>query len=273
MQIIKIFVVFHKVIDEIIFQHFSSSEIDSWFIKYGVNQTHSKRIKYRNPLRAFAKRHADRNLILEYELSSCNPLLQTQGFMEGSCYSHVNSNKLFENADYIGVCQYDMRWTKEASNVLRDLAHDRGKAGKNVWGISVGSIKTEENGFHKYAFPDLLDWAFILKSYNRHFSTSWDIEILVDKPFSLYQTYVLPTDEFVSLSTWLNVLMSELYPWANQPPYPVHWGHLAGCIERASSLYIAARIHEQQITFNLLPLDHDESISKRLGVEKKHYGL
>lgn len=272
MQKIKIFVVFHKVIDETIFPHFSTKEIDNWFIKYAVNRRYVKRIKYRNLFRAFSKRHTNPNLILEYELPNFNPLLQIRGFMEGSCYSHVNSNTLYENTDYVGVCQYDMRWPKVASEVIRQIALGEPDDSKNVWGISVGSIMSTTGEFHQYAFPNLLDWAFILKSYNRHFLTAWDIKILVDKPFSLFQTYILPTDEFVSLSAWLKVLMDELYPWANQTPFPEHWGHLAGCIERASSLYIAARIHEKRIVFNHLPLDHDETISKRLGVEKKHYG-
>jgi hypothetical protein len=47
---------------------------------------------------------------------------------------------------------------------------------------------------------------------------------------------------------------------------------LGGYTERAASLFFAARVHTQQLIFRELPLDHDETISESLGVDKKHYG-
>ena len=118
---IKIFVVFHKAIDENIFAKFSGREIDAYFIKYAVNQEFSKQIGYKNIYRKLTKRRVDQNLVYEYKLPKYNPELQKRGFMETSCYVHVLENKLYQDCDYIGVCQYDMRWTAEARQTLLDL--------------------------------------------------------------------------------------------------------------------------------------------------------
>ena len=67
------------------------------------------------------------------------------------------------------------------------------------------------------------------------------------------------------------MLCSEVYPWANQPPYAAHWGALASYIERAEALFIAARLHEGKLAFCHLPLQHDPSIADQLGVSKDHY--
>lgn len=118
---IKIFVVFHKAIDENIFAKFSGREIDAYFIKYAVNQEFSKQIGYKNIYRKLTKRRVDQNLVYEYMLPKYNPELQKRGFMETSCYVHVLENKQYQDCDYIGVCQYDMRWTAEARQTLLDL--------------------------------------------------------------------------------------------------------------------------------------------------------
>lgn len=268
---IRIFTVFHLILDEIIFNNFTNNEIDNWFIKYGVNEVHSKKTIYRKLIRRFFKKNIDENIILEYKLTNYDPKFQDRGFMEGSCYAHVNKNKLYENMDYIGVCQYDMRWTTESVMLLRNLASQDNIDKKNAWGVSVGNIMSPDKVFHEYAFPESFDWNFMLNNYNQYFNKDWNIDILINKPFSLYQTYILPIHLFEQLSNWLIKLMDDLYPWGNQAPYGTHWGYLGGWIERAESLFIATRIHENELIFNHLPIDHDESIPKNLKIEKKHY--
>lgn len=195
----KIFVVFHKAIDENIFAQFSGREIDTYFVKYAVNREFSKQVIYKNIFRKLIKKRADQHLIHEYALSKYNPELQKRGFMETSCYVHVLENQLYQDCDYVGVCQYDMRWTAEARqtilNLNRKTTHDQ-----TAWGISVGELMSPENIFHPFAFPDQVDWAFLLKSYNQFFETNWSRDIFVNKPFTLFQTYLLPVAEFLALA-------------------------------------------------------------------------
>ena len=71
---IKIFVVFHKILDEIIFSNFTPEEMNKWFIRYGVNQKHPKSI-----IRIDGQKHDISNkrmkdVILEY---NCQIIMQT----------------------------------------------------------------------------------------------------------------------------------------------------------------------------------------------------
>lgn len=269
---IKVFVVFHKILDERkIFGAFEKNEIQQWFVKYGVNERHQqKQVVYKDG-RAEICLTSNEGTILEYQLAKYLPELQLRGFMETSCFVHVEANRLFDDADLIGICQYDMQWTAEAVSLLRQLS-GVSASGKIAYGLNVGPIISQQGYIHPYAFADRFNWPFLIESYNRFFGTSWNLEILVNKPLTLFQTYVLPRDEFLDLARWLKELCSEVYPWATQPPYATHWGSLGGYTERAESLFIAARIHEEPLILENLPLYHDPEISHTLGIKKEHYG-
>lgn len=272
MATIRIFVVFHKVLDERqIFADLDQQEVDAWFVRYGVNEKHGqKQIVFRNG-------HLDRTassrrgVILEYELPNYQRELQERGFMETSCFVHVECNGLHEGADYVGVCQYDMRWTESAVVILRDLGRE-GAPQAVAYGIPVGPIVDAYGRVHPLAFSDRRNWPFLVESYNRFFGTTWDLEMLVDKPLTLFQTYILPRQEFTALARWLRVLCDEVYPWASQPPYETHWGSLGGYTERAESLFVAVALHERRFELRSLPLHHDSAIPTLLNVSKLHYG-
>jgi hypothetical protein len=269
---IKVFAVFHKILDERkIFGAFEENEIQQWFVKYGVNERHQQKQVVCRDGRIEICLTSNAGTILEYQLEKYFPELQARGFMETSCFVHVEANRLFGDADLIGTCQYDMQWTAAAVSLLRHLS-GLPTSGKIAYGLSVGPIISQQGYIHPYTFADRRNWPFLMESYNRFFGTSWNLEILVDKPLTLFQTYVLPRDEFLDLARWLKELCSEVYPWATQPPYETHWGSLGGYTERAESLFIAARIHEQRLILENLPLCHDPEISRSLGVKKEHYG-
>jgi hypothetical protein len=265
---VKIFVVFHKAVDErLIFEPFSKAEIDALFTLYAVNE--------KDPLKSVtwitgqksAVITATSNVIFEYHLGWYNRDLQFQGFCETSCYVHILKNKLYETYDYIGVTQYDMRWSHPAAATVRHLG-----IGRRAYGLVCGVLMNERGHYHPLAFATLRNWDFLLSSYNKFFSTRWDKRVLINKPLTLFQTYILPRDEFVALASWLEVLCREVYPWANQPPYETHWGVLGGYTERAESLFVAARLHEGRFRLEHLNLIHDRSIPISLNVSKDHYG-
>ena len=268
---IKIFVVFHRILDEQkIFGAFEQNEIQQWFVKYGVNERHrNKQVVHMDGGVEICSTSND-EMILEYELLKYLPELQYRGFMETSCFVHVEANGLCNHADLIGICQYDMRWTNEAVSLLRQL---RSLSARRTiaYGLNVGPIISRQGSFHPYAFADRRNWPFLMESYNRFFGTSWKLEILVNKPLTLFQTYLLPREDFLDLARWLKELCSEVYPWATQPPYETHWGSLGGYTERAESLFIATRIHEKRLILENLPLHHDPEISHSLGIKKEHY--
>ena len=140
-----------------------------------------------------------------------------------------------------------------------------------LYGMSVGNIMDVQGKFHPLAFSEKRDWGFLLESYNKFFGKNYSSEIFVNKPLTLYQTYFLPREDFQSMSKWLKQLCSDMFPWANLPPYETHWGTLSGFTERAESVFIAAKLHEGK-KFHELPLNHDSNIVSMLGIKKDHYG-
>ena len=268
---LRVFPVFHSAIDQrLIFQAFTPAEVDQFFTLYGVNQSQPQKSVTTLDGHTKIASPADPNLVLEYHLPWHDPTIQSRGFMETSCFVHLFRNNLHDPYDYVGVCQYDMRWTTQAAEVLHELS--RGPTGNTVYGLVCGPLMTPAGQFHPLAFSQIRNWHFLLESYNRFFSTRWDMGMLINKPFTLWQTYLMPRRQFADLAAWLEVLCKEVYPWANQPPYETHWGTLSGYTERAESLFVAARVHEGAITVQHLPLDHDPAIVQKLAISKEHYG-
>jgi hypothetical protein len=270
---LAIYTVFHKALDErLIWAQFSADEIARYFTPYAVNlQVAQKRLVNIDGKPEMVDRPTPR-IVVEHHLDWHDPALQARGFMETSCYVHVLRNRLHETFDFVGVTQYDMRWSAPAAAMLRALAGADAPAERTVAAVVCGPLVDERGNFHRHAFADLFDWNYLLASYNRFFKRGWRIEILLGKPLTLYQTYILPRSEFVALASWLEALCAEVYPWANQPPHETHWGVLGGYTERAEALFIAARLHEGGFALQHLPVEHDPSIAARLGVSKKHYG-
>ena len=270
---LKIFTIFHRAIDErLILSLLSQTEIETYFTLYGVNESVLR--KYITTLDGVS-READAkipNLMLEYRLPWHDPSIQSNGFLEASCYVHLYQNEVHKLFDYLGITQYDMRWTAGSVEILRGLVDSTSLDHRTVYGISVGKLMDSGKQYHKLAFPEHFDWLYLLQSYNRFFQRNWDEVVLVNKPLTLYQTYLLPQKQFIALAAWLSVLVKQVYPWANQPPYPTHWGLLSGLAERAEAVFVAARIAEGAIQFKPWHLQHDESIAEELNVSKDHYG-
>ena len=270
---LKVFTVFHRAIDErLLFDLFEPAEAETYFTLYGVNAIHAEKWITRLDGTTHRAESNVANVLLEYQLPWHDPLIQARGFMEASCYIHVLKNALHESLDYVGVGQYDMRWTEQSAAILRKLNAQSAEHATTAYGLSVGPVINEQGQLHPYAFPKICNWSYLLQSYNRFFKKNWDGKVLINQPFTLWQTYLLPRVQFVDLASWVASLCNEIYPWANQTPYPTHWGHVAGWAERAESLFIAARLAEGQITFEQLHLHHDESIPKKLAISKDHYG-
>lgn len=191
--------------------------------------------------------------------------------METSCYIHLYENGLIHaDTDYVGVCQYDMHWTNEAAQLLRTIA-SLPQPLRLGCGIDLGAIINSQGVFHEKAYADRRDWAFLIQSYNGFFNRSLELKQLVGMPLTLFQTYILPRQEFLQLAAWLKQLADEIYPWACQPPYESHWGALGGYTERAESVFFAAKILETGMHYARLPLDHNRATAEKLGGIKTHY--
>jgi hypothetical protein len=293
MTTIKIFVVFHQTVDQgLIFPYFTDEEITQWFVMYGVNIDKDNKKIITKQGNQESNLDALPGVTLEYNLPIHDPEIQRQGFMETSCFLHILSNQLASDADLIGVTQYDMRWTKKSSRLLRKIntqsafdhwqsvIKDRTKKLLNphyqtpqtVYAQVDGKVINNNGIFNPMASVSTFNWAYLIESYNRYFHTNWLLKDLQGQPLTLWQTYLMPRELFISLAGWLKLFIKEVAPWANQPPYKTHWGVLGGFSERAEALFIALQAKAGKIIVRPLYLEHDENIPKQLDIRKEHYG-
>lgn len=293
MSKIKIFLVFHKTLDERLnLNEFSDEEIRQWFIPYAVNVEITSKDFILKDGSSVVISNPQNRAVEEYDLPQYNPMLQARGFMETSAYIHIEKNALHEDIDLIGICQYDMRWTKRSVKLLRSLEKsaqgsrqfsliDRcrqifgfGSDAKSiVYAQIAGKLMNASGEFNGMACTQAFNWDYLLKSYNHFFNTQWQMVDLIDQPLTLWQTYLMPSQLFAELAQWLYVLTVEVEPWANEAPYETHWGVLGGYTERAESLFMALRHRAKEINIKPLFLEHDDQIPIALGISKNHYGL
>src|SRR5258708_9915957 len=160
---LKIFVVFHKVIDErLIFQTFAASEIGDYVALYAVNEKFPrKRVTKANGQTSLASA-TDPHVVLEYALGWYDPALQSRGFLETSCYVHLVKNDLHLPFDYIGVTQYDMRWREKGAAALRALSDRAPTTDKIAYGFPYGTLINHAGEFSPFAFSQPFNWAFLI---------------------------------------------------------------------------------------------------------------
>jgi len=243
-QNLKIFIVYHQVVDEdILFAKYSEEYIKKTFAYYCVNEVIEK---YETPKRYGLP------IIYEYELPKYNAFLQLRHYMETSAYLHIYKNNLHKDLDFIGICQYDMLHTEEYKNLQKD----------RVYILDSGEPIALNGVWNKNMFPKIRNIDFLMESYNKFFGKMYTVDKLNNAPLSLWQTNIYPTSIFEKLCSWLTVLVDEVYPWSIEPPYETHWGVMGGYTERAIALFNAIEIIERDCKFGLFNLLHTEMCNK-----------
>ena len=209
---LEIFCVYHK--------NYYFREDNYYFTFFGVNEVYSK----------------EKNLhtILENELNIYNPFLQKRGYMETSAYLHVYWNKLYKNKDMVGFSQYDMKHNTIYSNLCKNT----------IYLLNANKPIIKNGIWDVLMFPKLRNLNFLINSYNKQFNKAYTIKDLENQPLSLWQTNIYPVKIYEKLCSWLEILVEEIYPWSNQPPYETHFGSIGGYTERALSIFNAFEIFE-----------------------------
>ena len=220
----NIFIVYHKNVnpEKIFTNDYTEEYIKDNFTFYGVNELHEKNIENNKKY----------NQKFEYNLPIYNPFLQKRGYMETSAYLHVYWNKLYENLNYVGFCQYDMIHNKK----ILELSKDKIIIEWTKENIVSGNV------WNNMMFPSIRNLQFLLDSYNKHFNTDYKIHDLNNLPLSLWQTNIYPIKIYVKLCEWLEKLCNEIYPWSIQSPWEEHWGVMGGFTERAIAIFNAFEI-------------------------------
>lgn len=204
------------------------------FIFFGVNEAFQKKNKKEN------------NVIYEYELEKYNPFLQKRGYMETSAYLHVYWNKLYKNNDMVGFSQYDMIHYNKYDNLNTDT----------IYLLPIDVYIVAHGVWNKFMYSNFNNLNFLIESYNKFFCKTYTIEELEYMPLSLLQTNIYPVKIYEKLCAWLEILVEEIYPWSNMPPYQTHFGSIGGYTERALAIFNAFQIYEG-CKYEYLPIRHE----------------
>ena len=215
------FCVFHK--------QFYLRNDNSDFTFFGVNETYPKQCMITNEIGA-----TNPTVVLEYNLKIYNPFLQKRGYMETSAYLHVYWNKLYVGKDMVGFSQYDMFNHRRYENLDT----------RCIYLMNTGRSIVQNGKWCSMMCPELRNLDFLVQSYNRFFSKNYSLATLENMPLSLWQTGIYPVGIYEKLCRWLEVLVEEIYPWSNLPPYETHFGSIGGYTERALSIFNAFEVRE-----------------------------
>ena len=251
-QNLKVFIVFHQIVDEeVLFTKYSTEYVKNTFAYYCVNEVIEK---YEIPKKYGLP------IIYEYELPNYNPFLQLRAYMETTAYLHIYNNNLHKNLDFVGICQYDMLHVEE----YNDLQKNR------IYVLDSGEKIAKNGVWNKKMFPSVRNIDFLIESYNRFFGKNYKVSDLNDIVLSLWQANIYPTPIFEKLCSWLTLLVEEVYPWSVEPPYETHWGVMGGYTERAIAIFNAIEIVENNKIYDRFDVLHTEMCNK-MQYDKKFF--
>lgn len=252
------FIVFHKGIAPSLTRTDSLIDVIRYF---GVNQDHDKYLlTSEGKIEPLGNRD---DVCLEYRLPNYDASLQMNGFMETSAYIHIYKNKLHLPYEFIGIAQYDMIWSDDTIQLVRN--HHQ----TDVVLSKTKDIIFLEGQWHSLMYAERFPLDYIIESYNRYFKSNHTKEDLEGRYLTLWQTYFMHRSVFEDLTGWLSVLVYEIYPWANRPPYETHWGHLGALTERAEAIFFGLR---KDLSISEIGLHHASDIVAALKISKEHYG-
>ena len=251
-QNLKVFIVFHQIVDEdILFTKYSIEYVKNTFAYYCVNEVIEK---YEIPKKYGLP------IIYEYELPNYNPFLQLRAYMETSAYLHIYNNNLHKNLDFVGICQYDMLHVEEYYSLQKNI----------IYVLDSGEQIAKNGVWNKKMFPGIRNIDFLMESYNRFFGKNYKVSDLNDIVLSLWQANIYPTPIFEKLCSWLTLLVEEVYPWSVEPPYETHWGVMGGYTERAIAIFNAIEIVENNKIYDRFDVIHTEMCNK-MQYDKKFF--
>ena len=218
---LKIFNIWHEKIFDELLNNVPWDDRDD-IIMYGVNENIPK---------------ISLGDLLEYELKIYNPKLQALGFCQTSCLYHVYKNKLYEGLDYIGFCQYDMKFEKDTISDIKNtdaetIFHD----------LTLSCTKALED--HS------TDWDSVFDSYSSFFNEKIKKEDIIDIHLPLLHTFVIPVKMFVRMMDWMSHYIE------NELIYPTRMSR-AEFYERIHGIFLAIECYKNpNIKLKPLKLNH-----------------
>lgn len=234
----QLFIVFHKKIFDECYADIPQDILSKYFTFIAVNKNIPKEYtpnKY--------------NVINEWELPIYDNTFQERGYNENSAIYHVYANNLHKAHKYIGFFQYDMVLTMNHINFLLENILDI----PTCFAISI----------HNFVYCSYMTWyePFTLECIIDNYEAFYKKKFNRLRMYPLYNTYVLPTQQYEEVMEWVTQLYDKLYPWCVQPPNNSQIGHMGGIYERV----MAYAVGNLALPYKILKdVSHDHSLKKQV---------
>lgn len=232
---LQIYVVFHEKIFDECYEDIPQDILDKYFTFIAVNEKIDKiytKYKYK--------------VVNEWELPKYVDQFQLKGYKENSAIFHVMFNDMHKKYNYIGFCQYDMKFTMSAINTI------------------INNIKSEsvclylEAGNYQYCAKETWNeppvMAYLISHYNFFYNKPFTFS--TSDIYPLFNTYIIPVKTYEKIMPWVSYQYNRIASIVMQE----HFGHLAGLYERI----MAFAIGEEKLNMIKLDVKHDHMYKNSL---------
>lgn len=183
---IKLFVVFHNLIFDELYTEMSKIDKDSVTL-YGVKNRQDSKFK----------------TVYEADLPIYNPKLQADVYNEGSAFYHIYKNNLYNDCDYIGFGQYDMKIHADTFSNIRSTINSSDRPCIFVMDYFPDIKVSGFLGCHNLIKSDLNGLESGIKTYNRMFNKRYTAEDVIQNRLIMCNTFVIHRKTFEKLMSWL----------------------------------------------------------------------
>jgi GR25 family glycosyltransferase involved in LPS biosynthesis len=186
---IHIYSVFHNYFYDELYNDIENEEENKMITLYGVKNRIINTTKL--------------NMIYEEDFKIYNPNFQKLKYNESSALYHLYKNNLYKKYDYIGLCQYDMKFS---SNTIKDIKNIINNTYLNYI-FNIGyfpDIKdTGFRGGHGIIINKINNLPSGLESYNKFFNTNYTYEHVIKNLLIACNTFVISSKMFENMMNWM----------------------------------------------------------------------
>jgi hypothetical protein len=186
---VHIYSVFHSYFYDELYTDIENEEENKMITLYGVNQRQINTTKL--------------NMIYEADFELYNPNFQKMKYNEASALYHLYKNKLYKKYDYIGLCQYDMKFFKNTINDIKNIINNTSTNCIFNIGYFPDIKVTGFRGGHGVIINRIKELPSGLESYNKFFNTNYTPENITQNLLIWCNTFVIPSKMFENMMDWM----------------------------------------------------------------------
>jgi hypothetical protein len=192
---IHIYSVFHSYFYDELYTNIENEEENKMITLYGVNQRQKNTTKL--------------NMIYESDLPIYNPNFQKMKYNEGSALYHLYKNGLYKKYDYIGLCQYDMKFFANTINDIKNVIQNTSTNCIFNIGYFPDIKVTGFRGGQGLIINKIQNLPSGLESYNKYFNTNYTFENVIQNLLIKCNTFVIPSKMFENMMEWMEQYFIE----------------------------------------------------------------